>query len=173
MSSETPPNNRRIGVGTQILGLFGWLAISFAAAAVGAFASADAGTFYRTLDRAAWAPPGWLFAPVWTVLYVLMGIAAWLVWQARGFREASGALSLFLVQLAANALWTWLFFVWHLGALAFAEILVLWVLILCTVVAFWRVRAAAAALLLPYLAWVTFASVLTYSVWQRNPALLG
>jgi tryptophan-rich sensory protein len=82
-------------------------------------------------------------------------------------------LSLFLVQLGANALWTWLFFVWHLGALAFGEILILWLLILCTVIAFWRVRPLAGALLFPYLGWVTFASALTYSVWKRNPSLLA
>lgn len=173
MSRETPATRRRSGVGAQILGLLGWVAVSFAAAAVGAFASASAGTFYQALDRADWAPPAWLFGPVWTVLYLLMGIAAWLVWRERGLRHVSGALSLFLIQLAANALWTWLFFVWRLGALAFVEILLLWALILWTLVAFWRVRVLAAALLLPYLAWVTFASVLTYSIWKRNPALLG
>ena len=157
----------------QILGLLGWLAISFAAAAVGGFASANAGGFYRELIRPGWAPPSWLFAPTWSLLYLLMGIAAWLVWREDGFRRAWAALSLFLIQLAANALWTWLFFVWHLGAFAFGEILILWVLILCTVVAFWRVRPIAGALLLPYLAWVTFASALTYSVWKRNPGLLA
>ncbi len=102
-----------------------------------------------------------------------MGIAAWLVWREQGFHKARGALSLFLIQLAANALWTWLFFTWRLGALAFAEILVLWVLISCTIVAFWRVRPIAGALLLPYLAWVTLASALIYSVWKRNPGLLS
>lgn len=157
----------------QILGLLGWLAVSFAAAAVGGLASADAGTFYQQLARPAWAPPGWLFAPVWSLLYLLMGIAAWLVWRERGLRKARAALSLFLIQLAANALWTWLFFVWHLGGFAFAEILVLWALILGTLVAFWRVRPVAGALLLPYLAWVSFASALTWSVWQLNPALLA
>ncbi len=157
----------------QVLGLLGWLAISFAGAAVGGFASADAGAFYRELIRPGWAPPSWLFAPAWTLLYVLMGIAAWLVWREYGFRRAYAALSLFLIQLAANALWTWLFFVWHLGAFAFAEILILWALILCTVVAFWRARPIAGALLLPYLVWVTFASALTYSVWKRNPGLLA
>ena len=156
----------------QILGLLAWLAISFSAAAVGGLASADAATFYRDLARPGWAPPGWLFAPVWSLLYLLMGIAAWLVWRVRGFRNASFALSLFLVQLAANALWTWLFFVWHRGAFAFAEILVLWLLILGTVIAFWRVRRLAGALLLPYLGWVTFASALTYAIWKRNPGLL-
>jgi tryptophan-rich sensory protein len=157
----------------QILGLLAWLAISFSAAAVGGLASADAATFYRELARPGWAPPGWLFAPVWSLLYLLMGIAAWLVWRERGFRSASFALSLFLVQLGANALWTWLFFVWHRGAFAFAEILVLWLLILGTVIAFWRVRRLAGALLLPYLGWVTFASALTYSIWKRNPGLLA
>ena len=156
----------------QILGLLAWLAISFCAAAVGGLASADAATFYRELARPGWAPPGWLFAPVWSLLYLLMGIAAWLVWRERGFRNASFALSLFLVQLVANALWTWLFFVWHRGAFAFAEILVLWLSILGTIIAFWRVRPLAGALLLPYLGWVTFASALTYSVWKRNPGLL-
>ena len=157
----------------QLLGLLGWLAVSFAAAALGGFASANAADFYQQLTRPAWAPPSWLFAPAWTLLYLLMGVAAWLVWRERGFHQARTTLSLFLIQLAVNALWTWLFFVWRLGALAFGEILILWVLILCTVVAFWRVRPIAGALLIPYLAWVTFASALTYAVWQRNPALLA
>ena len=157
----------------QLFGLLGWLAVSFAAAALGGFASANAVDFYQQLTRPVWAPPSWLFAPAWTLLYVLMGVAAWLVWRERGFRQARSTLSLFLIQLAVNALWTWLFFVWHLGALAFGEILILWALILCTLVAFWRVRPMAGALLIPYLAWVTFASALTYAVWQRNPELLA
>lgn len=157
----------------QLLGLLGWLAISLAAAGVGGFASANAGDFYQHLTRPAWAPPSWLFAPVWTVLYVLMGVAAWLVWREGGFGKARAALSLFLIQLAVNALWTWLFFVWHLGALAFGEILLLWALIVCTVIAFWRVRPIAGSLLIPYLAWVTLATALTYAVWQGNPAVLG
>ena len=157
----------------QVLGFIGWLGITFAAAAVGGFASSEAGAFYGELMRPDWAPPSWLFAPVWSVLYLLMGIAAWLVWREHGLRKAFVPLSLFVTQLAANALWTWLFFVWRLGALAFFEILALCVLILCTVVAFWRVRAIAGALLLPYLAWATFACALTYSVWKRNPGLLG
>jgi tryptophan-rich sensory protein len=82
------------------------------------------------------------------------------------------ALSIFLIQLAANALWTWLFFVWHQGAFALLEILVLWALILTTVLAFWRIRPWAGALLLPYLAWVAFASALTWAVWKGNPHLL-
>ena len=103
----------------HLLGLAGWLLVAFAAAAVGAVASADAGVFYESLARPPWAPPASLFAPVWTVLYLLMGIAAWLVWRARGFAAARTALTLFLLQLACNALWTWLFFAWRQGAAAF------------------------------------------------------
>jgi translocator protein len=156
----------------RYLGLAVWLAISFGAAAIGALASTQAGDFYQQLLRPDWAPPAWLFGPAWTLLYLLMGIAAWLVWSERGFRGARIALALFLVQLGVNALWSWLFFVWHRGALAFAEILLLWALIACTIVAFWRVRALAGALLLPYLAWVTFASALAYEIWQGNPTLV-
>lgn len=157
----------------QILGLLGWLLLSFAAAAMGGLASVHAGTFYQQLIRPEWAPPGWLFAPVWSVLYLLMGVAAWLVWRVGGFRAAGMALTLFLIQLAANALWTWLFFVWQQGAWAFAEILLLWALILGTLVAFWRVRPLAGALLLPYLAWVTFACALSFASWQLNPRVLA
>ena len=106
----------------QILGLVGWLAVSFVAAALGAAASVDAGTFYRELARPDWAPSSRLFAPVWSVLYLFMGIAAWLVWRERDSRKVRAVLSLFLIQLAANALWTWLFFAWRLGAVAFGAI---------------------------------------------------
>ena len=156
-----------------ILGLAGWLVLSFAAAGVGGLASARAGAFYQELSRPAWAPPSSLFGPVWTVLYVLMAVAAWMVWRERGFAGARAALGLFLLQLVANALWTWLFFAWRQGAAAFVEILVLWVLIIATMLAFWRVRKLAALLLLPYFVWVSFASALTYAIWQRNPLLLA
>jgi translocator protein len=157
----------------SMLGLAGWIAVCFAAAAAGGYASANAEGFYRSLSLPEWAPPSWLFGPAWTLLYLLMGIAAWMVWSARGWRHASGALSLFLVQLAANALWTWLFFAWRLGAAAFIEIIALWALILCTVIAFWRVRPSAGYLLLPYLIWVGYAAALAHAIWQRNPRLLG
>ncbi len=157
----------------QWLGLAGWLALAFATAAVGAAASVSAKPFYAELMRPAWAPPGWLFGPVWTTLYALMGVSAWLVWRERGFAGARTALALFIVQLAVNALWSWLFFAWRLGGPAFAEVLLLWCLIVATVFAFWRIKPLAAVLLLPYLAWVTFASALTFAVWRLNPALLG
>lgn len=157
----------------QILGLAGWLCICFAAAALGAVASAQAGTFYQSLVRPDWAPPGWLFGPVWTVLYVLMALSAWLIWRESGFRKSGATLYLFLFQLSVNALWTWLFFVWHQGGLAFAEILLLWFLILVTARLFWRRSRGAGVLLLPYLAWVSFASVLTWALWRGNLHILG
>jgi len=157
----------------QAIGLLAWLLVAFAAAAVGGFASASASEFYRDLVRPSWAPPGWLFGPVWTVLYALMGVAAWLVWRARGFGGAGSALLVFVVQLVANALWSWLFFAWRQGGLAFAEILLLLALILATIVLFWRISRPAAVMLFPYLLWVSFASALTLSIWRLNPGLLG
>jgi tryptophan-rich sensory protein len=156
-----------------VLSLVGWLLLCFAAAALGAIASANAPEFYAQLARPAWAPPAWLFGPVWAVLYLLMAIAAWLVWRERGFRGAPVAIGLFTIQLGLNSLWSWLFFAWHLGALSFVEIVVLWGLILATTVAFWRVRPLSGALLLPYFAWVTFAAALNYAIWQLNPRLLA
>ena len=155
---------------SQLLGLLGWLLAAFAAGAVGAVASVDAASFYAQLSKPAWAPPAGVFGPVWSALYVLMGVAAWLVWRTPGRQRA--ALGLFAVQLAANALWSWLFFAWHRGALAAAEVLVLLALIVATVAAFWRIRPLAALLLVPYLLWVGFASALTWAVWRANPGLL-
>jgi tryptophan-rich sensory protein len=157
----------------QALGLLGWLALTSSAAAIGAFASANAGVFYEQLARPDWAPPGWLFGPVWSALYALMAVSAWLVWRSHGLAGARKALVLFVVQLAANAAWSWLFFAWRRGDLAFAEVLILWTLIVATIVSFRRLNSIAAYLLYPYLAWVTFASALTFAVWRLNPALLS
>ena len=156
----------------QALGLLGWLALCFATAAIGAVASVNAAAFYAGLVRPAWAPPGWLFGPVWSGLYAMMAVSAWLVWRARGLGGARTALILFIAQLAANALWSWLFFAWRRGDLASVEVLLLWGLILATIVAFRRVNALAAYLLYPYLAWVTFAAALTVAVTRLNPGLL-
>ena len=155
---------------SQLVGLLGWLLAAFAAGAVGAVASVDAPSFYAQLSKPSWAPPASVFGPVWSALYALMGVAAWLVWRLPGSKGV--ALGLFGAQLCANALWSWLFFSWHQGALAAVEVLVLLVLIAATIVAFWRGSRLAALLLVPYLLWVSFASALTWSVWQRNPALL-
>ena len=94
----------RLSTNRQVLGLAGWLLLSFAAAGVGAMGSVRANTFYQQLVRPEWAPPAWIFGPVWSVLYLLMAIAAWVVWRQRGFRESGVALWLFIAQLTANAL---------------------------------------------------------------------
>ncbi len=155
-----------------------WGALAFllvgtgAAALTGAIASARAGEFYQELSRPTWAPPAHVFGPVWSVLYVLMAAAAWLVVREWGWPRARPAIALYGLQLVLNALWTWLFFRWRLGWAAFVEILALWTLLLLTVWTFWRVRRLAGGLLLPYLAWVTFAAALTYVVWRQNPGVL-
>lgn len=151
--------------------LAGWLLITFAFAAIGAYASAQAGAFYLALDRPAWAPPAWLFGPAWSVLYLLMAVAAWRVQRAATPDNARPALILYVVQLAANALWTWLFFAWQRGAWSFAEILLLWTLIAATIIVFSRRDRIAGLLLVPYIAWVSFATCLCYSIWQRNPGV--
>jgi translocator protein len=154
----------------DLFGLLGLLLAAFVTAAVGAVASVDAPSFYAQLSKPSWAPPAWVFGPVWTVLYGLMGIAAWLVWRSSGPKRA--ALTLFGTQLVANALWSWLFFAWHRGALAAVEILVLLALIVAMIVAFWPISRVAALLMVPYLLWVGFASLLTWAVWRSNPTLL-
>jgi tryptophan-rich sensory protein len=155
------------------MGLIGWFIASFAISAVGAIASIEARNFYAGLVQPEWAPPGWVFGPVWTLLFALMAIAAWLVWRKGGFHAHRIALSLFIIQLLFNALWSWLFFAWRLGGPAFADILLLWGLILATLIAFWHVQRLAGILLVPYLLWVSFAAFLNYALWQLNPALLG
>jgi tryptophan-rich sensory protein len=147
--------------------------VTFSAAAIGGAAVANAGAFYEGLARPDWAPPSWLFGPVWTVLYLLMGIAAWLVWKAEGFRSAAIPLTIFIAQLVVNALWSWLFFASGKGALSFADIVLLWVLIVATIVTFRSVSPLASWLLTPYLLWVSFAAVLNYTIWQMNPGTLG
>ena len=156
----------------QSLGFIGWALLTFTAAAVGAFASAEAAGFYAELARPPWSPPASVFGPVWSVLYALMAVSAWLVWREHRFAGARTALVLFVVQLAANALWSWLFFALRRGDLAFAEVLILWCLIVATIVSFQRINSLAAILLYPYLAWSTFASALTFAIWRLNPDVL-
>lgn len=158
----------------QVVGFVAWLALCVITSGIGALASVNARSFYAELVRPEWAPPGWVFGPVWSALFLMMTVSAWLVWRDPQTSKArSIALWLFVIQLVANALWSWLFFAWHLGGVAFAEVLLLWLLIAGTVVAFWRIKPVAGMLLLPYLAWVTFASALNFTLWQLNPAILG
>lgn len=126
-------------------------------------------TFYVTLNKPSFNPPGWIFGPVWVTLYTIMGVAAWIVWgKLSSDQNAKVALVLFIVQLVLNALWSHLFFGWHLLFIAFLEIILLWVMILLSTIWFFRISTKAGALMLPYLVWVSFAAFLNYSIWVLN-----
>jgi benzodiazapine receptor len=150
----------------SLVGLVGWLLVSFAAGLIGS--RFMPGAWYASLVKPAWTPPDAVFAPVWTVLYVLMGVAAWLVWRRAGFTGASAALTLFLVQLILNALWSYLFFGLHRVDLALLEIVVLWVAILVVALLFWREDRLAGVLMIPYLLWAGFAAGLNFALWRLN-----
>jgi tryptophan-rich sensory protein len=163
------PHSSRLQSG---LTLVGCIAVTAAAAILGALGSRDAVSLYAAFDKPSWAPPASIFGPVWTVLYLAMAVAAWLVIRRKGWWQARGALALYLVQLVVNAFWSWFFFAWRDGEAAFINVSVLWLLVLATTLAFMRARRIAGLLLLPYLAWVSFASLLTLVVWRANPTLL-
>lgn len=143
-----------------------FLALCFGAAFFGA--QFEPASWYADLDKPSWNPPSGVFAPVWTVLYLAMAIAAWLVWLRRGWRDGAVALTVFFVQLALNAAWSWIFFGLHRMGWAFVEIVTLEAAILVTAWLFWKVRPLAGALLLPYAAWVGFAATLNFTLWRMN-----
>ena len=148
------------------IGLIGWLSLTFAAAWLGA--RHMPGEWYASLAKPSWNPPNAIFGPVWTMLYVLMAVAAWFVWRQAGFSGAGLALGLFIVQLVLNALWSYLFFGLHRPDLAFFDIVILWTMIVVVALLFWRACPVSGALLLPYLAWVSFASCLNFVLWRMN-----
>jgi len=151
-----------------------WFGLTFLTAVVGGLASARAAQFYDALQLPQWAPPPTVFGPVWSVLYLLMGAAAWLVWRHRqSVPPGSNGLVLYGVALVPNALWSWLFFDWHQGSWALVDIGVLWLLVALTVRAFWRIRPVFGLMLVPLWGWVSFAGVLNAVLWWTNPALLG
>ncbi|WP_205859116.1 TspO/MBR family protein [Pleionea sediminis] len=156
----------------NILGLFGWLILCFAASFLGAIGSLNAPTFYGQLMQPDWSPPTWVFGPVWTLLYTLMAIAAWQIWRNGGFKENKLALILFLVQLVLNALWSWIFFSWQMGGFAFFEIVALAGFIIATILAFYEKSRWASLLLVPYVLWVAFAAFLNFTLWTMNPEIL-
>jgi tryptophan-rich sensory protein len=144
-----------------------WIVLCFGAAAVGS--RFMPGPWYASLRKPPWNPPDWVFGPVWTVLYLLMAVAAWRVWQSATPAERRLPIALFLVQLVLNAAWSWVFFGIRAPGPAFAHILVLWLMILLTALSFRRVDRATGLLMLPYLAWVSFAAVLNGTIWRLNP----
>lgn len=152
-----------------ILGLLFWFAVVFAAAAAGSiFTQQGLVEWYANLRKPSFNPPNWIFAPVWTILYILMAVAIWLVRRRGDSRLVRIATILFIVQLALNVLWTAIFFRLRLPGAAFVEIVILWCAILATLLALWRVRPAAAALMLPYQLWVTLAAVLNLAIARLN-----
>ena len=147
--------------------LLAFLLLTLAVGAVAGIATAKGvNGWYATLEKPSFNPPNGVFAPVWTTLYVLMAIAAWRVWRLRGI--ASVALILFFVQLALNFAWSFIFFTAHDIRVALMEIAVLWLAIVLTTIAFFRADRIAGWLMVPYIAWVSFASLLNYSVYQLN-----
>ena len=150
--------------------LVAWLAICYGVSAVGGLVTAHAvETWYQGLAKPGLNPPDWVFGPVWTALYGLMALAAWLVWVSPESVMRRRGILWFCAQLAVNLLWSFAFFGARMLALGVVDIAAMWVLIALTMASFFRVRRAAGWLLVPYLAWVTFAGYLNWAVWVMNP----
>ena len=143
--------------------------LCFSAAGIGgAFTASSVRTWYLDIAKPTWTPPSWVFGPVWTVLYVLMGLAMWLVWRSGRWPQVKNATILFGAQLLLNTLWSILFFGARSPGLAFVEILLLWCAIVATIAAFWHHSKGAAMMMVPYLAWSSFAAILNFAIWRLN-----
>jgi translocator protein len=169
MTTAAASTSRTTSSAGTWLVLAAFLAASFVVAAVGGmFTAAAMPEWYMTLAKPAFNPPSWIFGPVWTALYIMMAVAAWLVWKASGFRGAAAALTVYGVQLGLNLAWSGIFFALRSPGWALVEIVVLWLAILATAVLFFRHSRAAGWLLMPYLLWVSFAAVLNGAIWRLN-----
>jgi benzodiazapine receptor len=154
---------------TRWIGLAIFIIVCLGAGGLGAIATTpEIEGWYKTIAKPSWNPPGWIFGPVWTSLYIMIAVAAWLVWKPKGFKPAATPLTLFGVQLGLNVAWSWIFFGMHQPGWAFAEIIVLWLAIVATTVAFFLRSKVAGSLMVPYLAWGSFASVLNFAIWRLN-----
>jgi benzodiazapine receptor len=153
----------------QWLGLACAIAVCFVAAGIGSLYTRPAiPVWYASLQKPAWNPPNWAFGPVWTLLYLMMAVAVWLVWRERGFAGARLAITLFALQLLLNAFWSIIFFGWRQPAFALVEIFFLWAAIFATMLCFWQISQPAAWLMWPYLLWVTFAGFLNLAIARLN-----
>jgi translocator protein len=149
------------------LALAGFVVLCLTAGGLGGWAvSQPVVDWYPGIAKPSWNPPSWLFAPVWTTLYVMMAVAAWLVWLTG--QRVRGALALFFIQLAFNVAWSFIFFAAHSPGWAFVEVLAFVTALALTTYRFFRHSTAAGLLMLPYLAWVSFAAVLNFAIWQLN-----
>jgi len=153
---------------SSVLVLLGFIAACFLAALTGAMFRP--GDWYERLTKPSWRPPNQLFAPVWSVLYLMIAVSGWLIWRETGFVGATLPLAIYALQLVLNAAWTPLFFGLHRIDLGFFDIVLVWLSIVATIVLFYPIHSVAAMLLLPYLAWVTFAAALNFSLWRLNPS---
>ena len=153
----------------QLVSLAISILVCFAAAGVGSLLTRPAiEGWYSALRKPAWTPPNWIFGPVWSLLYLAMAVAAWLIWRKAGLSSAKLPLTLFGLQLLFNVGWSAIFFGLRLPGAAFAEIVVLWLLILATTAVFWPLSRLAGALMVPYLLWVTYAVALNLAIWRLN-----
>ncbi len=157
----------------QWIGLLVWTLICFITGVIASIGSMEAPNIYQQLSRPDWAPPASIFTPVWLVLYLTMSVASWLIWRQGGFKFNMKALTLFLVQLILNALWSWLFFFWQTGHGSLIDIIVLCLTLIYTLKLFSQTNQWAALLMTPYLLWVIFAAFLNFKIWQLNPIILG
>ena len=165
MASNVPLFDKR----RDLFGLFGFFALTFLASVIGSVATAESvATWYPTLTKPPFNPPNWIFAPVWSALYVMMALAGWRVWRLGGFASARRELALFAAPLAKNCLWSIRFFGMRQIGWALAAIVILLALIVVTAVLFWRRERLAGLLLVPYAAWVAFATVLNFEIWRMN-----
>ncbi len=153
-----PPTRSR-----SLLVLIGFIVVTFIAPLFALIS--PPGDWYASLNKPSWNPPGWLFGPVWTLLYLMMATAAWLVWTRCGWGKALG---FYGIQLVLNAAWTPIFFGAHQLGWALMDIIAMWMAILVTMVAFFRVCKVAGGLMVPYFGWVSFAMVLNYTLWRMN-----
>jgi tryptophan-rich sensory protein len=159
----------RSGLAANIASFILAQVICFAAAGIGgAFTASSVRTWYQDIAKPSWNPPEWVFGPVWSVLYLMMGVSVWLVWRSGGMAGARTALILFGIQLALNAVWSIIFFGARNPGFAFIEILLLWCAIVVTIAAFWAHSKVASGLLVPYLAWSSFAACLNFTIWRMN-----
>lgn len=126
------------------------------------------GEWYERIEKPSWRPPNWLFGPVWMILYAMIAVSGWLVWSEAGWSGAAVPLAVYGVQLVLNALWSFVFFGLRRLGLAVAEMMVLWLSIVATILLFYPIHSGAALMLLPYLAWVSFAMLLNFAIWRLN-----
>lgn len=152
---------------TSVLALLGFIAICFLSTfATVRFRPND---WFERLTQPSWRPPNWLFAPVWTFLYLTIAVSGWLVWRERGFADAIWPFAIYAIQLVLNGIWTPIFFGMKRPDLAFVDIVLVWLSIVATIVVFYPISSLAGLLLIPYLAWVSFATALNFAIWRLNP----